>query len=300
MIKRVLYFGNPTYLHTSNNQLQINLLETKEQKTAVIEDLGVVVLDHPQITITQVAIAKLLSNNTALITCDEKHLPTGLLLPLDGNVVQSERFRAQIDSSDALKKSLWQQTVVAKIKNQAALLEATGFNPRQLQKWSSEVKSGDSDNTEAYAAAHYWQRIFSQHIENFFRERNGDAPNHLLNYGYAILRAIVARGLVCSGLLPTLGIFHRNKYNAYCLADDIMEPYRPFVDRLVLKVLESGVPYETMTVQLKRALLSIGTQDIWLEGRRSPLMVGLQTTTASLAKCYLGEARKIIYPSLLD
>ena len=191
MIKRILYFGNPAYLKVKDNQLVIDLPETKETKTAAIEDIGVIVLDHPQITITHGTIARLLDNNTALITCDEKHLPTGYLLPLESHSLQSERFRHQIEASEALKKQLWQQTIQAKIKNQAELLNQAGYSPKKMQQWVAEVKSGDEGNHEAVAAAHYWQRLFKSQIEFFYRDRYGEAPNHLLNYGYAILRGIV-------------------------------------------------------------------------------------------------------------
>ena len=298
MIKRVLYFGNPAYLSVKANQLIIQNPETKETKQAVIEDIGVVVFDNPQITMSHGVLTRLLENNTAVITCDDKHLPTGMMLPLESNTLQSERFRYQIDATEPLKKQLWQQTIAAKVQNQANLLKHIGLNPNFLNKWSKEVKSGDPDNVEAKAAVHYWKNIFKSNIEFFYRERGGEAPNQLLNYGYAILRGIVARALVGSGLLPTLGIHHHNKYNAYCLADDVMEPYRPFVDKIVWDMVASGMDYETLGKEQKQMLLGIAVMDIEFEDKRSPLMVGLQTTTASLVKCYMGESRKIIYPTL--
>jgi CRISP-associated protein Cas1 len=297
MIKRVLYFGNPTYLKVKDNQLVIEQPNKPIPATAAIEDIGVIILDHPQITLSHTVITRLLDNNTSIITCDDKHLPTGLMLPLDGNSLQSERFRHQIDATEPLKKQLWQQTIEAKIKNQALMLRHSGNDERALMRWSKEVKSGDSENVEAKAAVHYWKHLFKSSIEFFYRDRMGDAPNNLLNYGYAILRGIVARGLVSSGLLPTLGIHHHNKYNAYCLADDIMEPYRPFVDKLVWDMVASGMSLDSIDKEHKQILLGIAVMDIQFEGKSSPLMVGLQTTTASLAKCYAGESRKIIYPT---
>jgi CRISP-associated protein Cas1 len=297
MIKRILYFGNPTYLKVKDAQLVIELPTTKETHTAPLEDLGVIVLDNPQITITHGTMMRLLANNTVLITCDNTHLPTGMMLPLEGNSLQSERFRHQIDASDPLKKQLWQQTITAKIRNQGHLLQSVGHDTDALNRWSRDVKSGDSDNLEARAAAFYWKRLFTPALDAFFRDRHGDAPNNLLNYGYAILRGIVARGLVASGLLPTLGIHHHNKYNAYCLADDIMEPFRPFVDKLVYDMVVTGTVTDDVTKEQKRVLLGIAAMDIHFEDKRSPLMVGLQTTTASLVRCYMGESRKIIYPS---
>ena len=297
MIKRVLYFGNPVYLKVKDNQLIIEKPDKSEPAKAVIEDIGVIVLDNPQITLSHAVVQRLLDNNTSIITCDDKHLPTGLMLPLEGNSLQSERFQYQIEATEPLKKQLWQQTIAAKVKNQALLLKHSGNDDRALMRWSKEVKSGDVDNIEAKAAAHYWKNLFSGSIESFTRDRYGEAPNNLLNYGYAILRGIVARGLVSSGLLPTLGIHHHNKYNAYCLADDIMEPYRPFVDKLVWDMVATGMLSEEINKEHKRILLGIAVMDIQFEEKSSPLMVGLQTTTASLAKCYAGESRKIIYPS---
>jgi CRISP-associated protein Cas1 len=300
MIKRILYFGNPTYLKVKDSQLIIELPETKQTHKANIEDIGVIMLDHPQITMSQTVLTRLLDNNTAIITCDDKHLPTGMMLPLEGHTLQQARFEAQIQAGEPLKKQLWQQTMQAKIRNQSALLAAVGQENETLEGYAKTVRSGDADNREGAAAAYYWRRIFSATIPHFYRDRVGEPPNHLLNYGYAILRGIVARSLVGSGLLPTFGIHHRNQYNAYCLADDIMEPFRPFVDKLVFDLVAQG-DYENtfLDTAQKRVLLGIATVDIQMENKCSPLMVGLQTTTASLAKCFLGETRKIIYPTFI-
>lgn len=301
MIKRTLHFSNPAYLNLQKDQLQIDLphlkvLGEKESKKSVpIEDIGIVILDHQQITITHACIAALLDNNAAIITCNHSHLPTGMMLPIDGHDIQSERFRYQIDASQPLKKQLWQQTVQAKILNQAAVLFERNIPCDNMVHWAKNVRSGDPDNYEARAAAYYWKNVFPKKID-FFRGRDGDPPNNLLNYGYAILRAIVARGLVSSGLLPTLGIHHRNKYNAYCLADDIMEPYRPYVDQIVLGIIDRGENFLELGTGIKAQLLSIATVDVQFERGKSPLMVGLQQTTASLAKCYEGTIRRINYP----
>lgn len=297
MIKRTLYFGNPAYLSTKLEQLVIYLPETEESKTLPIEDTGIVILDHKQITISQALIGKLLANNVALITCDDTHHPTGLMLNLDGHTLQSQKFQAQLHASKPLHKQLWQQTVVAKIENQALHLQQYGIAIQNMQRWLQEVKSGDTSNREARAAVYYWNKLFVSY-PNFIRDRYGLPPNNLLNYGYAILRAIVARSLVGSGLLPTLGIHHRNQYNAYCLADDIMEPYRPWVDKLVVKIIQSSPadPAE-LTPTLKKELLQIPTLDVTIENKKSPLMIAVQRTTASLAKCYEGSLRKIIYPT---
>ena len=310
MIKKTLYFGNPAYLSLKNAQLVIKLPEVEKndtlpesfkvqtQVTKPIEDIGVVVLDNQRITITTGAIEALLENNCAIITCDHRSMPVGLMLPLSGNTTQSERFREQIDASLPLKKQLWQQTIQAKISNQASVLSSCrGAEVGCLRAWARDVRSGDPDNYEGRAAAYYWRNLFGMHVDNFTRDREGVPPNNALNYGYAILRAIVARALVSSGMLPTLGIHHHNRYNAYCLADDIMEPYRPYVDEYVFHLIQKhGLPSEELPKAWKAELLLIPTLDVVIGGKKSPLMVGVSQTTASLYKCFCGEMRKVAYP----
>lgn len=310
MIKKTLCFSNPAYLSLRNAQLIIKIPEIEKvdslsedfkkaaEVTRPIEDIGVVVLDHKQITITQGALEALLENNCAVITCDSQHLPVGLFLPLVGNTTQNERFRDQLNASIPLRKQLWQQTIQCKIKNQATVLkEFSSVETRCMEVWANDVRSGDPDNLEARAAVYYWKNLFS-HIPDFVRAREGVAPNNLLNYGYAILRAVVARSLVSSGLLPTLGIHHHNRYNAYCLADDIMEPYRPYVDRLVYEITDHYGNENELSKDIKAELLSIPTLDVVINGKRSPLMVAVSQTTSSLYKCFSGELRKIAYPAL--
>lgn len=308
MIKRTLCFSNPAYLSLKNEQLVLKLPEVENNvtlpdafkqsnvRTIPIEDIGVVVLDHKQITITQALLAKLLENNCAVITCDDRHLPTGLFLPLEGNTLQSERFNDQIEASLPLKKQLWQQTVQAKIHNQASVLKRLRQTEvGNMSAWKKDVRSGDPDNLEGRAAVYYWKNLFPD-IDGFLRDRDGKVPNNLLNYGYAILRAVIARALVSSGMLPTFGIHHHNRYNAYCLADDIMEPYRPYVDELVVNyTLRNGYP-EELTTDVKSTMLSIPVLDVVINGQRSPLMIAATQTTASLYKCFSGELRKIVYP----
>jgi CRISP-associated protein Cas1 len=298
MIKRTLYFGNPAYLKTKDEQLVFQSEDTGELKTLPIEDIGVLIVDHQQITISLALIAKLLANNVAFITCDNSHHPTGMLLNLDGNTLQSQKFQAQVEASVPLKKQLWQQTISCKINNQAALLETCRRPVKNMRNWSAEVKSGDSDNHEAVAAVYYWKNIF-QLFPEFKRERFGPPPNNLLNYGYAILRAVTARSLVASGLLPTLGIFHKNQYNAYCLANDIMEPYRPFVDKVVLNIVNLNGNFLELTPNMKKELLNIPVMDVKINDEKSPLMVAVQKTTASLVKCFEGKQRKILYPEFV-
>lgn len=302
MIKKTLFFGNPAYLSVKNLQLVVKRTDPETQqevvRTVPIEDIGVVVLEDRQITITNVALDALLQNNCAVITCDEKHMPAGMLLPLEGNTIQSERFANQIDASLPLKKQLWQQTVQAKIRNQASVLKRlSDVEVGCMLAWANDVKSGDSDNLEGRAAAYYWKNIFPS-LPGFTRDREGEMPNNLLNYGYAIVRAVIARALVASGLLPTLGIHHHNRYNAYCLADDIMEPYRPYVDELVVNIMRSDIDYGKLTPELKKQLLGLPVTEVMIGGQRSPLMVAASQTTASLCKCYSGELRKMAYPTM--
>lgn len=306
MIKKTLYFGNPAYLSLKDNQLVIKTkeftsIDEQEEviKTRPVEDIGFVVLDNPQITITNPLIEHLVENNCALITCNSSHMPTGLLMPLASNSVQNERFRYQIEASLPLRKQLWQQTIQQKILNQSAVYEKfTHRDAIKLRNWAERVKSGDPENIEGHAAYYYWQGLF-ENVDGFVRGQEGPAPNQLLNYGYALLRATMARSLLSSGLMVTLGIHHHNRYNAYCLADDIMEPYRPYVDRMVAEIVYSGQDYSELTPQIKGRLLSIPAMEVNIKGERSPLMVATTTTAASLYKCFAGESRKIIYPEMI-
>lgn len=314
MIKRTLCFTSPAYLSLKDGQLLIKLPEVEKSdlpermkrdstRTIPVEDIGVVVLDNRQITLTHGLLEALLENNCAVVTCDSRGMPVGLMLPLCGNTLQSERFAKQIEASLPLKKQLWQQTVKAKIDNQAAVLKnVTEVETGCMNRWSADVRSGDPDNLEGRAAAYYWKNVFSNitELDNFTRGRDGMPPNNLLNYGYTILRAVIARSLVSAGLLPTLGIHHHNRYNAYCLADDIMEPYRPYVDRLVYDIISrrSIEEYAELTKEIKMSLLSIPTLDVTVNGRRSPLMIAATQTAASLCKCFNGELRRIAYPEI--
>ena len=300
MIKRTLYFGNAAYLSLKDNQLVVKK-PNEDVRTAAIEDIGFIILDSPQVTITNALIGALLENNCAIINCGKTHLPEGLLLPLAGNTLQSERFNIQIEASLPLKKQLWQQTVQQKITNQATVLhQVRGIEVKNMHAWANSVRSGDVDNREAVAAAYYWKEMFPD-IADFIRDRTGIPPNNLLNYAYAILRGIVARALVASGLLPTFGIHHHNRYNAYCLADDIMEPYRPIADKLVVEVIKQqrSIP-DDLTTEIKASILQLPTKEVLIDGNRSPLMNAISATTASLYKCFTGECRKITYPEVPD
>jgi CRISPR-associated protein Cas1 len=235
----------------------------------------------------------MLDNKVAVITCNSKYMPSGMFLPFESNSEQTERIRTQLEASVPLKKQLWQQTIKQKIGNQAAVLEKLGVNAARLKNLKDDVLSGDTTNCEGQAASHYWSNIFGGY---FVRSRDPQSPNAQLNYGYAILRSVVARALTASGMLPTSGIFHRNKYNAFCLADDIMEPYRPYVDWLVLQLPDLGESTEGLTREHKVELLKIPQLDIEINGVTRPLFHAVSTTTASLYKCFAGEQRKIVYP----
>lgn len=299
MIKRTLYFGNPSIIRKKDSQLLIEYpeKENKSPASVPIEDIGIVVLDNAQIVISQAIITSLNQNNAVIISCDEKHLPYGLMLPMFSHHAFTERMHHQLSASLPLRKNLWQQTVIAKINNQAAMLRHEGKDDNKMQYYLRQVKSGDPQNIEGRAAAYYWENLFETNL-TFVRKRGGDLPNAFLNYGYAVLLAVIARSLVGSGLLPAFGIHHRNKYNPWCLASDIMEPYRPYVDKVILQAVEDFPDADELTPEIKKYILQIPAMDVKIEGNSSPLMVGAQRTTASLSACFEGLARRILYPTL--
>ena len=296
MLYRSIYIGNPAYLKLKDRQLKVTDPETKEEKGSVpIEDIGLVMLDHYQITLSHQLIQELMKNNVILISCDERHLPLAGMLPFSGNTLFSERVKAQIEASEPLKKQLWKQTIECKILNQLKVLEQLGKYATPMYEYLKNVKSGDTTNMEGIAAQHYWKHLIEG---DFLRDRFGDGPNPFFNFGYGVLLSIIARALVDTGLLLVLGIFHRNKYNPYCLASDIMEPYRPIVDLLVMKWLQLHPEKQSLDKESKTFLLQIATQDVNIEKLVRPLMVGVKMTASSLLKCYTGEKRQISYPEL--
>ena len=296
MLKRTIYIGNPSYVKYKLKQLLIYSSEDKELKGSVpIEDLGFLVLDHPQITITTPLLVYLQQKNVAIVCCDEKHLPLGLMLPLYGHVEHSFRLQRQVEMSEPLRKQLWKQTVQAKIGQQGLLLKKLHLNYGPMSNYQEAVKSGDTTNMEGIAAQFYWRELFG----NFIREREGEYPNAFLNFGYAILRSMVARALVCVGLNPSLGIFHSNKYNPYCLADDLMEPYRPYVDWIVLSIMKKYKEINELTKPIKAELLQIATLDVSIMGKMRPLLVALSSTASSFYKCVIGEYRLLNYPTFI-
>ncbi len=292
MLKKTILLENKASLTTKNQQLVIKS-ETRES-TIPIEDIGFLVIDNSEIYLSIAAMNLLIENNSSVIVCNTNHLPNGMFLNLNSHHIQQEIFKNQIDASIPLKKQLWQQTIVEKITNQGILLEKITGNKNAFDFLSSKVLSGDSSNMEAVAASQYWKSFFEQ---KFKRERFGDYPNNFLNYGYAILRAATARALSGSGLLNTLGIHHKSKYNAFALADDIMEPFRPIVDEKVYEIMQNYDEQELNTL-LKSELLQILTRTVYFKDEKSPLMVALQKTASSLQQCYTGDRKKIKYPKL--
>ena len=295
MLKKTLLIENKSSIISKNLQLVIKS-ETREG-TVPIEEIGFIILDHPEIYISMPAMNLLIENNSAVIICNRNHLPNGQFLNLNSHHIQQEIFKNQIEASLPLKKQLWQQTIIEKITNQGILLQKITGQKNTLDFWASKVLSGDSSNMEGVAASQYWKSFFETTDIAFKRERFGDYPNNFLNYGYAILRAATARALSGSGLLNTLGIHHKSKYNAFALADDIMEPFRPLVDEKVFEIIKQ-YEEQDLNTKIKADLLQILTRTVYFEDEKSPLMVALQKTASSLQQCYTGERKKIKYPKL--
>lgn len=292
MLKRTILLENKTSVLTKNLQLVVKT--EMVEKSIPIEDLGFVVIDHPEVYLSMPALNLLVEHQVAVIICNQNHLPNGMLLNLNSHHIQQEIFKNQIEASVPLKKQLWQQTVVEKIQNQGKLLQSITGQKNAFDFLASKVLSGDSSNMEGVAANQYWKAFFDM---PFKRERLGKYPNNFLNYGYAILRAATARALSGSGLLNTLGIHHKSKYNAFALADDIMEPFRPLVDELVYQQMQQHETQELNTT-IKAEMLQLLTRTVYFKDEKSPLMVALQKTASSLQQCYTGQRKKIKYPAL--
>jgi len=294
MIKQTLMFSNPVSLSLKDNQLVITFKDTKDTVTRPIEDIGFVIIENPMVSITIPLLNELADNNVSVVFCDKKQMPKTILMTLEGNTTQQESYKYQIEASVPTKKNVWKQLVESKIKNQALLLNMIGKNGDVLKPYYMNVKSGDTDNREGAAAREYWRLIFDP---GFKREREGPSPNNLLNYGYTILRAAVARALVGSGLYPAFGVFHRSRYNAFPLADDVMEPYRPFVDDIVYHLYYDESITE-LDNQSKGKLLRLLFSDVKIGKVTRPLENALSITTASLLKVYKGETDKLTLPMI--
>lgn len=294
MIKRIIDISEPAYLHLKNQQLLID--KNGETVGSIpIEDLGVVILENPQIVITQMAIIACQKNNVALVFCDNRHLPYSLLLPVsDANTLHNKILHQQIEMTIPTKKRLWQQIVIQKIQQQSKTLERAGKNIQQLHKLAKKVKSGDPENIEAQAAKKYWNLLFG---DNFRRNIDEPGINSLLNYGYSIVRAMIARAIVGSGLHPALGIFHKNQYNGLCLADDLMEPFRPWVDWLVFNhVMKNSNEDIEINQQTKTLFLSLPNDSVQYEKNKMPLMIACHYLLADFKKAFNKSHFKLNYP----
>ena len=298
MLKRTLVFTNACKLSLRDGQLRYrsNGTEGSVDRQIPLEDIGFVLLESHSITITSGLLCALEQNNTAVILCDETHHPCAVMQSFNCNTTHSETLRFQIEAGLPLKKRVWRDVVIAKINNQAALIDLCGGDGDQVRCYVKSVKSGDSDNREGIAAKTYWSLLFGE--TGFRRMRAGDMPNPLLNYGYAVLRAAAARALICSGLYCAIGVHHHNRYNAFCLVDDFMEPYRPFVDRIVAQVMQEGLADDEITTEVKQHLLSVLSCDVSFASRKRPLMVALSESSASLARCFRGEEKTPCFPTL--
>jgi len=294
MLKRTLVFSSPMILSLKNQQLVIAYKDSPEEKqTAPIEDIGVVLLENQQTSITLPLLNALAENEVQVVICNNKGMPSALIQSMNSNNLQGETLRNQIACGEVLKKQLWKQVVEAKIKNQALLLENLGEDGNVLKPFYTNVKSGDADNREGIAARIYFQHLLG---DSFIRDRDALGINALLNYGYSILRAATCRAIVSSGLLPAIGIHHHNRSNAFPLADDLMEPFRPFVDEVVYDL---AMRCETeLSKDVKGELISVLYADTLFDKVKRPLSVGLSMTTASLVKCLSKEINSLCLPRL--
>ncbi|MBF0542692.1 MAG: type II CRISPR-associated endonuclease Cas1 [Nitrospirae bacterium] len=296
MIKRTIVIESPCVLRIKHKQLVIER-EEEVVGTVPVEDIGLLLIENTQVLYSHHALISVIENNGAVVLAGIDHNPVGLILPLESNTLQSERFRVQINASVPTLKRLWQQIIQSKIRNQSRLLNNIGITDKRLPILAQKVKSGDPENIEAQASRHYWLLLFGR---NFRRDRFLGCPNNYLNYGYIILRAATARSLVGSGLLPTLGIHHHNRYNAYCLADDMMEPYRAFVDKAVYELLKQYGKNDDITKEMKTKLLQVLESEVDMNGIKYPLMSALHQSTASLYRCLSGIQKEIEFPTLWE
>jgi CRISPR-associated protein Cas1 len=293
-MKRTILIQNPAYLKLKLGQLKIIEPKTNVELGSIpCEDIGYLILENPQITISLQAIQTLQSYKTAIISCDEFHMPQGLMLPFEGHTQMQAHLRAQIACSEPLRKHLWRQIVASKIRNQQKVLKTLGKPFGQMDDYIKGLKTGDSTNKEGQAANFYWKHI----LQDFTRDRDGDMPNPLLNYGYSVIRSATARALVSSGLNPSIGVFHKSKYNAFCLADDLMEPYRPYIDYLVYDIYNHGRnKIDKLTPTIKSQLLNIYNVDVNIDGKTKKLTEALKDSSSSFVQCLLQQKRKIKLP----
>jgi CRISPR-associated protein Cas1 len=297
-MKRTLFFKDEVLLTIDFfDRLIIEFSNpTKEKRSIPIEDIGMIIIEHPRSFISNSVFSQLLKYNTTIVSCDEKHTPIGMFLNFQGHSNLTQKYRNQIKNIDELKSDLWCQTISKKIRNQATLLKSLDFNVKNMIYWSNHVHNNDTKNYESRAAVFYWKNLYAAYIQNFKRDRFAAPPNNLLNYGYAILRSICIKNLIGSGLLPMIGIHHSNKHNPYCLADDIMEPYRPFVDKIVLDIITQTPNNLSLTDQTKLKLVSIENIVVKVNGRNRTLQDAMNITTSSLSQIMDKKLKKIKYP----
>jgi CRISPR-associated protein Cas1 len=293
MIKRCLEIsGGPTFLAMENRQLVLS--RGAERIGCIpIEDLGVLIVDHPACTYTHGVLTAMAENNVAVVLGGPTHHPAAMLLPVEGNSLQGEAANAQAAASAALKGRLWREIVRAKIAAQGEVVARRGREAGAFRELARRVRAGDPENLEAQAARRYWSAAFAA---GFRRDRRGDPPNNLLNYGYMVLRAAVARAIAGAGLWPSLGIHHRNRYNAFALADDLMEPLRPAVDLVVLKLWDHS--QTELSRQVRSSLIETLAAPVNWRGQRSPLMVALARYAASVREVFAHQLARPQIPRL--
>jgi CRISPR-associated protein Cas1 len=287
--------SDPARLHVRHDQLVIEA-EGKPEATAPLSEIAALVVSNPRVSYSHTVLSGLSAHCGALVVCDEKHLPIGMMLPLAGHFVQAERFEAQANAALPVKKNLWKQIVTAKVNAQGRVLADLRGSDSGLFDLARRVKSGDSENIEAQASRRYWGKLFND--EKFRRDRDKDDQNRQLNYGYAVLRAIVARAICGAGLHPSMGVHHHNRYDTFCLADDLMEPFRPLVDRAVVKLVNERGKECPMDKECKAALINPLLTRFDLEGEQRTLFDIAARSASSLAQVFLGKAQKLALPEL--
>ena len=296
MIKRIVDISEQAYIHTKNQQLFID----KEGKTVgriPIEDLGVLILQHPAIVITQSTIVACQKSKAAIIFCNERHLPYSVILPIsDGHTLHQKVLRMQVEAKKHLTKKIWKQVVQQKIVEQQRTLSLAGTDAAVLARLASKVKSGDAENHEAQAAQYYWPRLFGR---SFRRDYEAAGVNTLLNYGYAVVRALIARAIVAGGLHPAIGIHHHNQYNSLCLADDLMEPFRPWVDWLVYQIWIENKKTK-IDKDTKQNMLRLLSESVQINKKTMPLMVACHYLIADFKRCLDGSITRLKYPALVS
>lgn len=281
---RIVQITKPCKLSVKNRQLMYEPFEDEALKLP-LEDISVVILENKQILLSSSLLSELAQYDVALFACDDHHLPSGSFFPYHHHSRYSETAWFQLESSEPLKKRLWQEVVKAKINNQAAVLEALHKDgSKKLFEIAKLVQSGDVKNAEAYAANLYWKYLFG----NFNRGDENNIINSALNYGYAIVRGAMARSVVGSGLMPCFGIHHFNKLNQFNLVDDLMEPFRPFVDYQV--TLMEWTEIKELTPKLKNQLISVMTTNCLMNKEEIGLLYSIEMEATSVAKCFRNKS----------